>query len=87
MKTSKLREALEQVETFGDAFDLMSIFYESKNHSFHMSRKPEGWVCKVMKVTAIANGKETVYKESFVLKETGSSFVEAFKKGAASYLK
>lgn len=87
MKTDKLREAVENVTSVSEAYDLMLMMYEVKNHNFHMCRQPDSWHCRVMKVKKVANGKDVEYKESFLLQEKGSTFEEAFKMAAKAYLK
>lgn len=87
MKTAKLKEAVENAQTFGEVFDLMEVFYESKNHNFSMMKRANGWLCRVMKVSKVVDGKEVKYKESFVFEETGATFEEAFKAAANTYLK
>lgn len=87
MKADKLREAVENVTSVSEVYDLMLMMYEVKNHSFHMCHQPDGWLCKVMKVKKVVNGKDVEYKESFLLQEKDSTFEEAFKKAARAYLK
>lgn len=82
-----LEEVLEQVTTVGEAFDLMSMLYDTTSYNFHMRRQPNGWLCEVMQVEKIVNNNQTTYKENFILRKTGPKFVETFKAAVRICLK
>lgn len=91
MNGQKLKEAVENATTFGDVFDLTSAIYDNwkkdKTKSFEHCRTSDGWLCKVMEVKRVVDGKDTRYTKSFVLQERGATAIEAFKLAAAKVLK
>lgn len=83
---AQFMESVENATTFGDVFDLAAQVYDSwkknKTKSFELCKVSNGWSCKVMEVRKVEDGKDFKYKKSFVLKETGTTAVEAFKLAA-----
>lgn len=87
MKTEKLKETVVNATSVSEVYGLMQMIYETKEHNVHMTKTVNGWSAKVFKVKKVVNGKDVYYKENFLLKESGSTFVEAFKSASLAWLK
>lgn len=82
----KLKEQAQNIETFSDAWDVVTKLYESKDRCIvEPVQKENGWIANVIKETVQMKGKEIAYKRSFVLKEAGENATEAMKNACVSY--
>jgi hypothetical protein len=93
MKKAQLLELVNNVNTFGEAWDASQVLYNKDakddnytTNDFEFTFKPGEVTCSAVKVTRKTVNKESTYTKKFNFKETATTMPEAFKKAALRLL-